>query len=65
MKPISKMRSEHATLVDYLLGEIEAKYAVNGRTHHFIEGLRLQFNLRGWLSEKQLDALRKFYAKAT
>jgi hypothetical protein len=54
-------RREEAQLIEHMLSEIESDLEQKGRENTFIESLREQFDERKTLSDKQVDALRKFY----
>lgn len=64
-EPISKDREERAKLIEHMLGAVEDELTDSNRSNDFIESLRDQFDRRGWLSDKQIEALRKFYSRAT
>lgn len=53
--------NDESKLIEHMLSEVEAHFEEKGRQNDFIESLREQFNERGKLSEKQVEALRKFY----
>lgn len=57
-----KERTERAKLIKHMLITVEDALEKRGRKVHFIEILRHQFDRQGWLTENQLEALRKFYA---
>lgn len=48
-------------LTEHMLNEVEKSLYENDNQNDFIESLREQFDARGTLSPKQIDALRKFY----
>lgn len=60
---------ERKKLIEHMLSAVESEFADRCRTSvgalRFIESLREQFDNQGWLSENQLEALRKFYANAS
>jgi hypothetical protein len=58
---MSDMREELAKLIEHMLTEVEGSLEQGGRTNDFIESLRFQFDKRGTLSERQVEALQKFY----
>lgn len=64
MTPAEK-RKERAVLIEHMLSAVEAEFEDRGRSHKFIESIREQFDNSGWLTDGQLEALRKFYANAT
>lgn len=59
-----KIKKERAKLIEHMLDTVEAEFSDRGRTNRFIESLREQFDTQGWLSDNQLEALRKFYRNA-
>lgn len=58
-------RDERKVLIEHMLETVETEFEDRGRSNRFIESLRHQYDTQGWLSENQLEALRKFYANAT
>lgn len=56
---------ERKKLIKHMLESVEAEFADRGRSNRFIESLREQFDRSGWLTDNQLEALRKFYANAS
>lgn len=59
------MKAERKKLITHMLESVEAEFSDRGRSNTFIESIREQFDNVGWLSDNQLEALRKFYANAT
>ncbi len=64
MKTKADERAERAKLIEHMLDGVEAEFEDRGKSNSFIESLREQFDNSGWLSDKQLEALRKFYENA-
>lgn len=56
------MKQERAKLIEHMLCEVEADLEQKKRSNAFIESIREVFDLKQTLSDKQLEALRKFYA---
>ncbi len=58
-----KKREERAKLIEHMLSSVEDD--LDGRRKHnaFIESIRDQFDKTSWLTDKQMEALRKFYAR--
>lgn len=54
-------QSEEQKLIEHILSAVEDSLEERDQTNDFIESLREQFNERGSLSERQVDALTKFY----
>lgn len=54
-------KDECAALIETMLQAVEADIDEYRRPNEFIESLRDQFDRRGWLSDKQVEALMKFY----
>jgi hypothetical protein len=53
--------SERTKLIEHMMSSIEDHLVEQERTNDFIESLRDQFDVKGYLSEKQFEALEKFY----
>lgn len=49
--------------IDQMLTEIESHFADKGASNAFIESIREQFTDRRTLSEKQTEAVKKFYER--
>lgn len=58
---ISDIKSEECKLIEYMLEEVETHFEDRKQTNEFIESIREQYDNRGWLSAKQIEALRRFY----
>lgn len=56
-------KDEGAKLVEHMLTEVEESLEARDQTNDFIESIRGQWQARGSLSENQVEALRKFYAR--
>lgn len=56
-------REEKAKLIEHMLDGVEAELSERNHSNSFIESLREQFDDRGFLTEKQIEALRKFYER--
>ncbi len=54
---------DKAKLISFMLEEVEADLQDKGRPNAFIESLREQWDERGTLTEKQVEALRRFYER--
>lgn len=54
-------RQERLDLIEHMLGEVEDHLYNKKRSNDFIESLREQFDRSLDLSDKQIDALTKFY----
>jgi len=55
-------RIERQKLIEHMLSELEIYFESEGnQVHSFIESLREQFDDRLDLSDKQMEALRRFY----
>ncbi len=59
----TQKRLEEKQLIEHMLSEIESHLEQKGRTNEFIESIREQFDARGGLSDKQIDAVLSFYDK--
>lgn len=57
-------KDECAALIETMLQAVESELSDRSRTNEFIESLRDQFDRRAWLSDKQIEALMKFYDRA-
>ena len=57
----TQARLDEEKLIRHMLCEVEYDLEDKGRRNSFIESLREQFEIRGTLSDKQVEALRKFY----
>jgi hypothetical protein len=57
--PDSATKTEIETMFTAVL------FSVTGGPRDFLESLHTQWKEKGWLSDKQIGALRKFYANAT
>jgi NADH:ubiquinone oxidoreductase subunit E len=64
IKTPAELQKERAKLIEHMLCGVEDEMADRGRSNDFIESLRAQFDKDGWLTEKQLQALHKFYERA-
>lgn len=53
--------SDRAKLIEHMLSEVESSLEQRGVENDFILSLRDHFDRKKDLSEKQLDALRKWY----
>ncbi len=58
---VPRDKEERSRLIEHLLQAIEEDIDYKGRSNDFIESLRDQFDRRGDLSVKQVEALQKFY----
>lgn len=56
-------QEERRVLIEHWLSTVEQDLEDKDRTNDFIESLREQFDRKGNLSQKQLDALEKFYER--
>ena len=54
-------KTERVQLIEHMLSEVEDSLYERKQTNEFIESIREQFDARGDLSDKQIDALRRFY----
>lgn len=54
-------RDQRHDLVKHMLEEVENDLAAKGKLNDFIDSLSRWFHSTGRLSEKQFEALRKFY----
>jgi hypothetical protein len=59
---VNGKNADRAKLIKHLLDEVESDLDQKGKQNDFIESLRKQFDEKGFLSDKQLEALNKFYA---
>lgn len=57
----SETKDERAALIDHMLTAVEGELFEKKRQNEFIESLRDQFDKNDDLSDKQIEALRKFY----
>lgn len=62
---IPQDRDERARLIEHWLTCVEDEMTDKGRSNEFVESLRDQFDRKGWLSDKQIEALKKFYVRAS
>lgn len=62
---LPKDPDERSRLIEHMLSAVEDEMSDKGRSNAFIESLRDQFDRKAWLSDKQIEALSKFYARAT
>lgn len=57
----NKTAEDKAVLIEHMLSEVEDDLYEKKRPNEFIESLREQFDKRRSLSDKQVDALKRFY----
>jgi hypothetical protein len=55
------IQEDQSKLIEHMLGEIEDSLDAKGRANDFIGSLRDQFDRSGYLSTKQVHALKNFY----
>lgn len=64
IKTPAELRAEQNKLIEHMLSAVEAELQDRGRENTFIESIRHQFDTQGWLSQNQVEALRKFYERS-
>lgn len=57
----SMSRDERHTLIKHMLEEVENDLGKRGKVNEFIDSLSQWFYSTGRLSEKQYEALKRFY----
>lgn len=58
------IKEKRAQLIEHMLSAVEDEFNDRGRRNEFIESIRDQFDKEGWLSDGQIEGLRKFYNNA-
>ena len=51
-------------LIEHMLSEVEVDLHGKKQPNEFIESIRDWFDTKGWLTDKQLEALERFYERA-
>lgn len=54
---------KQARLIETMLSEVESHLEQQGKPNDFIEDIRNKFTASGWLTEGQIEGLRKFYER--
>lgn len=63
MAELTRDREKRAELIEHMLTTVEDDLNERGRPNQFIEDIRDQFDKTGWLTDKQIAALRNFYER--
>lgn len=60
---IDMTKDERAALIEHQLTAVEDDLADKGKDNEFIISIRDQFDRKGTLSDRQMEALEKFYER--
>lgn len=63
-EPVPQDLDERSLLIEHMLTTVEDSFHDSSSSNEFIEDLRDHFDRRGVLSDKQVEALKKFYRRA-
>jgi len=64
MAELTKNKEQRRLLIEHMLSAVEAELLDRGRNVKFINSLREWFDERGDLTDKQIEALRRWYHNA-
>lgn len=62
-KTVKEREEERTQMIEHMLSVVEEDLEEKERCNDFIESLRDQFDRTGFLSERQYEALEKFYER--